>query len=461
MSSAARPFPEPGWDDEGRRLSPLVDALSAVVIVGADLIATTQVALGLAGAQAERRRVVIGDLIGDLELLESMIPRHDPHGLSDSFTYGISLNRIGYAVQPGGNLYIMPSGSEPVATEAIIGHPRWQRLVAGFREVGALLVLIAQPTAPGLARLIAVTDGAFVVGDTRLEAPTHVIARARPPGPRLVPSTTGSNADSQRKSPPDAPVTATQASAPTREPAPATRDAASVDTPALESGSGRRVGAFIGLAIGLVALLLAALLYARVSGMGEPRELPSASPAPVEAPRAVIGPAADPPPPIENPQDSTRATAYSVVIVAANTAAGADDNLRRVGDLPAATASPSVDGGALWYKVFVGAFAEYVQAEAFRDSLRRAGRADETVERIAALPFAFLVVDAVAADSVETLRARYRELGVATYALLQPEGRARIYAGAFATPEEAMHLAPVLRSAGLQPRIVYRTGRSF
>jgi hypothetical protein len=50
---------------------------------------------------------------------------------------------------------------------------------------------------------------------------------------------------------------------------------------------------------------------------------------------------------------------------------------------------------------------------------------------------------------------------VPTYALIQPDGAARMFAGAFATPDEAMHLASVLRAAGIQPRIVYRTGRSF
>src|SRR5688572_22653297 len=104
MSSAAIPLPEPGWDDEGRRLSPLTDTLSAVVVVGSDSAAAALVALGLARAQAERRRVVIGDLVGDLDAVESIIPRHDHHGLSDSFNYGISLNKVGYPVEPGGNL---------------------------------------------------------------------------------------------------------------------------------------------------------------------------------------------------------------------------------------------------------------------------------------------------------------------------------------------------------------------
>ena len=460
MSSAAIPLPEPGWDDEGRRLSPLIDTLSAVVIVGSDTNAATLVALGLGRAQAERRRVVIGDLVGDLEPLESMVPRHDHHGLSDSFNYGISLNKVGYPVEEGGNLYIMPSGSEPVATEPILGNPRWQRLVAGFRQVDALLLLVAERTAPGLERLIPMTDGALLVGDTRLEAPSHVIARARPRGPRRMPTAEGERPALTSIPPALPPVASSPATAAplAMQRAATARHATADDTPV---ESGRRIGLLVALPLGLVALLLVSLLIARYAGFGRPNE----TAAPVVAPLAPLSPdaapAADPPPPVENPRDSTTAAAFAVVIVAANTSAGADANLQRVIDLPAATAAPSIDGGSLWYKVFVGAFADRADAEAFRDSLRASGRADETVARIAALPFAFLVAEAVAADSIQPLRASYLEKGVSTYALVQPDGAARMFAGAFATPEEAMHLAPVLRAAGIQPRIVYRTGRSY
>ena len=453
MSTAAIPLPEPGWDDEGRRLAPLVDTLAAVVVIGADTNAATLVALAVARAQAERRRVVVGDLVGELELLESMIPRHEHHGLSDSFNYGISLNKVGYPVEAGGNLYVMPSGSEPVATELIIGNPRWQRLVAGFREMGALLVLVAEPTAPALERLVPMTDGALLVGDSRIEAPCHVIARARPRAPRR-----GPPAEPERPALAAVPVAA--------EPPPLTtaqraRELAHPVSADADDPSGRRIGLVVGGALGLMAVLLIALLIARFTGLGTPNEVEAPAPPPAAPVRAVAAPAADPPPPIENPQDSAAAAAWAVVIVAANTSAGADANLERVLDLPAATAAPSIDGGSLWYKVFVGAFAARTAAEAFRDSLRTAGRTDETVERIASLPFALLVAEAVAVDSIATLRGSYLDKGVATYALIQPDGAARMFAGAFATPDEAMHLAPVLRAAGIQPRIVYRTGRSY
>ncbi len=459
------PIPEPGWDDEGRRLSPLVDTLAAVVIVGVDSAAAALVAIGLAHAQSSRRRVVIGDLVGELEPLEALIPRHDLHGLSDSFTYGISLNRIGYPVQPGGDLYIMPSGSEPVATAAIIGHPRWQRLVAGFREVDALLVLVAQPGAPGLERLIPMTDGALLVGDTRLEAPSHVIARARPRGARMDVSPAAPVQPNGHGGPAPVVVGIGRAAEARAETLAARKGTRVAESEAQPGGSGRRIGVIVGLAVGTVALLLAVLLAARYSSWGRPNDsapqAAASAPVPAEQSRLVDGSLADPPTPVENPQDSARAAAYAVVIVAANTAVGANANLLRVQDLPGANASPSIDGGALWYKVFVGAFVERSQAEAFRDSLRTAGRVDETVERIVPLPFAFIVAENIAADSVAAMRGKLSERGIATYALLQSDATARIYAGAFAARDEAMHLAPMLRTAGIQPRIVYRTGRSY
>ena len=458
-------IPEPGWEDEGRRLSPLLDTLSAIVVIGGDTNAAALVALGGARAQAERRRVVIGDLVGDLDVLETMIPRHDPHGLADSFTYGISLNRIGYPVEPGGNLFIMPSGSEPVATAAIIGHPRWQRLVAGFREVGALLVLVAEPTAPALEQLIPTTDGALLVGDTRLEAPAHVIARARPRGsaaPPAAATATDARTDTgatTRASVAAIPV-ADRVTVPNRSASATSASADTIPGPAETRPSSRRTWAVIGVTLAVALIALAGITATRVFA---PRTVETASAgeiAPPPVPRPMVSlPPAEPPTPVENPQDSAVAAAYSVVLVAANTAAGADDNLRRVADLPAATAGPSIDGGVLWYKVFVGAFVNRADAEALRDSLRSAGRAGDIIEPIVSAPFALLVADVVAPDSIDTVRARHAAQGVATYPLLQDDGTVRLLAGAFASPDEAMHLAPALRTAGIQPRIVYRTGR--
>jgi cell division septation protein DedD len=47
---------------------------------------------------------------------------------------------------------------------------------------------------------------------------------------------------------------------------------------------------------------------------------------------------------------------------------------------------------------------------------------------------------------------------LAIYALMQEDGGARIYAGAFARADQAAELIRTLRGAGLNPVLVYRTG---
>jgi hypothetical protein len=438
------PIPEPGWEEEGARLSPLLETVSAVVIIGPDSSAAAEVALGAGRAQSQRRRVVIGDLVGEIGLLDALIPRDDPHGLSDSFAYGISLNRVGYPVEPGGELFIMPSGSEPVATETIIGHPRWQRLVAGFREVGALLVLVAHAGAPGLDRLIPMTDGAILLGDTRLDFPAHVIARARPRGPRRVTLTASS---SPSKAPPPLADTGT-----------AFTDAPNAP-PTAPASPGPRSGVVVAA---LVALMLITAAVIALSGpFADSDAAPSQDSAVSTPPSHLIAsaPAADPPPPVENPADSAIAARYAVAVIAANTSVGAQDNLRRVIDQPAATTAPSIENGSLWYKVFVGAFVERAEAESLLAHLGQSGEAGQPREQIVALPYAFLAADALSVDSARVMRDTLAARGLPVYALAQVDGTMRLYAGAFATPDEAMHMAPVLRAAGLQPRIVYRTGR--
>jgi hypothetical protein len=68
-----------------------------------------------------------------------------------------------------------------------------------------------------------------------------------------------------------------------------------------------------------------------------------------------------------------------------------------------------------------------------------------------------VVPDAGVADRV----AMYRARGMPVYALLQTDGTARLFAGAFKAPEEAAVLAEILRSAGVHATIAFRTGRVY
>ena len=392
------------WEGEARRLEPLVDGLSAVVLVGSDPASVAEIAVELGRAQAVRRRVTIGDLVGELPALEALIAHDDPHGLSDALAYGVSLGRIGHPVAGVHNLFVAPSGTDSVVSEAILTHPRWARIVAGVRAKGGLLLLVADPKAPGVNRLIDATDGAIVVGDAAIEGDRQVIARTPPRGVRRA----GGMAGGKPRRVPSRAVLA---------------------------------GAAAGLALAIALIALA------------PRDDGPAAPTPAAAP------AADPPPAVENPDEEDEASAYSLVLLTANTLTGATDNLQRMRDLPAATMAPSLDGTGIWYKVLAGAYPEAAQAESLRTALHEAGRVSADMTSIAALPFALLVADSVPADSMVARAATFREQGIPAYPLRQPDGGGRIFAGAFATPEEAMHLAPLLRSAGLRPRIAFRTGR--
>src|SRR5207237_1366734 len=100
------------------------------------------------------------------------------------FLYGVSLNKIAHPADATGNLFVLPSGSEAVATEDVFRSDRWRRLASGFREVGALLLLVAHADTPGIDTLATMVDGVVIVGDASgalvdAPAPLAVIAPTR------------------------------------------------------------------------------------------------------------------------------------------------------------------------------------------------------------------------------------------------------------------------------------------
>src|SRR4051812_39642093 len=131
------------WEDAGRQIAPILGSYSSAVVTSSDPIAAAHVALGIARAEAEQRRVVVGDLGGDLPPLRSLVTDEDAPGISDSFLYGVSMNKVTQQVDGTSNLFMMPSGSEPALGEEVFRSPRWKRQAAGFGEMGALLLLVA------------------------------------------------------------------------------------------------------------------------------------------------------------------------------------------------------------------------------------------------------------------------------------------------------------------------------
>jgi hypothetical protein len=449
------------WAEEGRRIGVTLDAFHAIVVVGSDPVATAETALGIARVQAVHRRVAVGDLLGDAEPIQSLVQGEDPHGLVDSFLYGVSLSKIARQVPDAGELFVMPTGTGPVDYDEILVHPRWRRLIAGFREVGALLVIAAPAEAPRVHELVRATDGVVIVGD--VVPPEVSVAQAlawiRP----------------RRPSAPPAP-------APETESAPAAHPAVVAKGPPPASGLPPRwVTAAIVLAVLAIAAFVGTSLYTRQQ-LRRREAADSAARAVAlrvrqtdsiararrdsiardSANRAAMDAIADSFPVYSpaNPADSASAVGYAVLLSKYNTRSGAIlDLFGRFSRLPVATYG--MESPSRFYLLLVGAYPTRAGADSLLGRLRAGGTIGQGFGSVDRYPLAFLVDSGLAPRVVMPRLTRYSARGLPIYALRQPNGTVRLYFGAYANPEQASLAVPQLRGAGIRPLLVYRTGRVF
>jgi hypothetical protein len=136
------------------------------------------------------------------------------------------------------------------------------------------------------------------------------------------------------------------------------------------------------------------------------------------------------------------------------------------GALPAPAVSPvPIDPErSTWYKVTAGAYTAKYQADSLLFVLRNAHVLRDSAGSVTRVPLA-LLVDSVPSqggilDAVRAAVQKYDGRGVPVYALMQQDGGARLYAGAFAKADESAEMIRTLRGAGLNPVLVYRTGRA-
>ncbi|MFN2564824.1 MAG: hypothetical protein ABR499_07435 [Gemmatimonadaceae bacterium] len=431
------------WETEGRRLGAALDHFHAIVVVGDDDGSTAKVAVGVGRAQAVTRRVVVGDLLGGAAPIQALLQHDDPHGLFDSFEYGISLGKVTHEVRGAGRLAVVPSGIGPIDYPRLLADRRWPRLAETFRQTGGLLILAAPSGAPGIERLVAATDGAVLVGDT---LPAHVPAARvlrtiREPRPRIS----------------------------------ARRSGAAVAATVRSWYQRRLVGAGVGVALTLALAGFGVWIAQRPLDHSVARPVtPQAdttrtaagvvgSGASMVAAGSVTGagrrgavavPA--------NPRDSTRAAAWSVELKSFATQAGAVMELEAQQTiLPAATFAPMVEGDMRWFPLIGGAYTDSAGAAELLSTLRQHGMLRTHWGQVKRRPLALMIQAGVGPDTAAAAVSAYIERGLPVYALRQPDGSATLYAGAFETPEQATLLAESLRASGLSPTLVYRTGRVF
>jgi hypothetical protein len=458
---------EMDWLAEGRELGLTLDQHHAIVVVGADPVATALVALGIGRAQASRRRVAVGDLIGDAPPLQELVPADDVHGLVDSFMYGVSLNRVAYPVAGERELFVMPSGTSPIDYDELFPNPRWRRLAAGFREVGALLVLAAPAHATHLRHLVDATDGAVLVGD---EVPASVSVAQSLAWIR------------ERKSAPITVAGPAAAVEPETLPAqPVAELARRTPWPAWAAG--------IVLTLSLLGAGVWFWQRPFASHRPERRGLAGSSPAAAvvtggtlatdsavrvqeaqhqaalrdSAARAANLAVAEDSFPVFTPvnaADSANASAYAVLLENTNGLAGAILQLsQKFATLPATSYGLSLRSRL--FELVAGAYPTRAGAESLLVDLRARRVLAPTVGNVTMLPYAFLVQAGVPAAEVPTRLQRAAARAQPVYALRQPDGAANLYFGAYESPQQAALAVPAVRKAGITPKLVYRIGRVF
>ena len=448
------------WNEEGRRIGVTLDAFHAIVVVGTDPEATAETALGIARVQAVHRRVALGDLLGEAPPIQALVRGDDPHGLVDSFEYGVSLSKIAQQVPDSGELFVMPTGTGLVDYEELFGSDRWRRLIAGFREVGALLILAAPADAPMVHALVDVSDGAVIVGDV---VPAEVSVAQSLAWVRQ-----------RRGAPPSAPADGAPVDAP---------DATPTSIPVVgagPSGASRWIGGAIALLVLVALAIWGASSYSQRRAV---RQAAADSASREAAARVrvtdsiarlrrdsitrdslarVEGSAADSFPVYSpaNPEDSAAAVGYAILLSKYNTKSGAIlDLFGRFARLPASTYG--MESPSRFYLLLAGAFPSRASAESLLLRLRVQGTLARDFGSVDRYPLAFLVDPGVTPREAPARLTRYHARGLPVYGLRQPNGTVRLYFGAYANAEQAALAVPQVREAGMRPMLVYRIGRVF
>lgn len=424
------PVPPDAWAAEGARVAGALDDVAAAVVVGREPAAAFLVALAIARSQRDGRRVAIGDLVGGLAPLT--IHAGAP-GLFECFRDGLPVSDIARPLTEDGDVYALPSGSGEVAERWVMESARWERLVAGFREVDALLLLVAPPGAPGLLTLTRQVDGVVAVD--------------------LPPTVT-------RAWPLLATVDRPEDELP---PIPGTPPGAGPAVAAPRRRSRARLVATLMAVAAFVAIGMFAWRRDRaVAGADAPEDLArSAAPSAEQAPVVVDTITLDP---VVNPGDSSRAANFAVELVAANTPESANSRLElRGAQVPAPTIAPVLLGpdGRPWFRALAGAWRERAEADAYLDALRDRGLVRQEVGRVLRAPYALVLAEGIRREEASGAVASWTARGIPAYALLQDDGSVRVFAGAFETSGQAVLLAKSLRDLGERPRLAFRTGRTF
>ena len=471
---------------DDKETPPGTDPAGAVVLllVGAgESPWAARTAIELASAWSRGgRRVVLADMHVENPFLHEAVGDENVEGLVDVFLYGGSITRSARPV-PGRGFHLLPAGTYTSDVAEIYGHPRWPRLVEGFREAGATLVLFA-PAEGDVPALFRWASEAIVLGDladAKVLAPLAAASmpvRARLVQPRDLP---GARAEGAAIPVPPAsfvappPVETVRPSQPIATvewpPTEAQREEEELHLPPppMRIPPRRRPIYFaLWLLLGVVVLALAGYVVGRL----RPDLLPWPSmlaqrPGPDSAVSTIAA--------VAVPAPAARAGAalpYSVQVIAFQSLTAAIRRLttdrERVTGAPVYI-SPEEIGGIVYYKILAGALADTTAARELRDSLVAEGVVNQQdaaggLALIQNTPLAFRLSEYPSQDAATAAADSLQARNIPAYALPMPYSdgsyRWQLYAGAYRDTTSSAPMRALLTSAGLTPALVPRSGQA-
>lgn len=108
-------------------------------------------------------RLFLMDLELDEPALHRVLGLENGEGASDVVLFGSSIQRVAHPVDRG-SFYFASAGTPTGDPEGLLRHERWDRLLRGFRDAGARLVLYLPEALPGAGSLAEKGDRIVVLG---------------------------------------------------------------------------------------------------------------------------------------------------------------------------------------------------------------------------------------------------------------------------------------------------------
>lgn len=396
-------------------------------------------------AAADGRRVALIDLSLRNPVLDRGMSTPPREGITDAFLTDASISEA--ARQDGhSTLHYLGAGTATRDPTVVWSHPRWRRLVSGFRSEDALLIGFVPPQA--LPVLAIPADGVVLLADDDYDLTAEIspgIVRFRDRGPPILhihrpltvgPGGGGATPDPTPSSPPTTPVASPD---PRRF----------LDS--IRSSPGR-----VAAAVVVAALAIAASVVLGRRDSTDARDVPVGDPIAAPTPQPIDTPATATAPPA-----APDTAYYGVQVAAFNTAGRALRFANEVaGDEFTVTVSPVRRGPTeVWYRVIAGFRTHAAAADSLRRRLWSSGRVENQQGTVIRVPQALSLGRRGSPDDADREAQGLREQGIPAYVVRAPDG-AHILVGAFEFPEQAVVAESLLTAAGLTATLAPRAGIS-